>query len=139
MEGNTEERWVELCEQAAVEHDSKRLIQLVREIDRLLREKQERSGVYIARSSEEIPLFPTALSGFRSEDGKDFWGRPFSNTWTIRVFQGNDWGGIWKFPNTMSARRHAPARRVKPSIDRAQARPRSSRARLFWQGVFAIA
>lgn len=59
-------------------------------------------GVYIARSSEEIPLFPSALSGFRSEDGKDFWGRPFSSTGTIRVFQGNDWEGIWKFPNTMN-------------------------------------
>jgi hypothetical protein len=42
MEGNTKERWVELCEQAAVEQDSKKLQKLVQEIDRLLREKQER-------------------------------------------------------------------------------------------------
>ena len=42
MERNTKERWVELCEQAAVEQDSKKLQKLVQEIDRLLREKQER-------------------------------------------------------------------------------------------------
>jgi hypothetical protein len=57
-------------------------------------------GAYIATSSEEIPLFPSTLSGFRSEDGKDFWGKPFSTRASVRIFQGNDWEGIWKFPNT---------------------------------------
>jgi hypothetical protein len=38
----SKERWVELCEQAAVEQDSGKLIILVQEIDRLLREKQNR-------------------------------------------------------------------------------------------------
>jgi hypothetical protein len=33
------ERWEYLCEQAAVEHDSKKLIALIREINRLLDEK----------------------------------------------------------------------------------------------------
>lgn len=42
MQGNAKEQWVELCEQAAVEQDSKRLQRLVREIGRLLSEKHER-------------------------------------------------------------------------------------------------
>jgi len=42
MQGKGKERWIELCEQAAVEQDSKKLIKLIQEIDRLLREKQER-------------------------------------------------------------------------------------------------
>jgi hypothetical protein len=36
------ERWIELCEQAAVEHDANKLLKLIQEIDKLLREKQER-------------------------------------------------------------------------------------------------
>jgi hypothetical protein len=36
------ERWHELCEQAAVEQDRDKLIELVREINRLLDEKQKR-------------------------------------------------------------------------------------------------
>jgi hypothetical protein len=59
-------------------------------------------GAYIAMSSEEIPLFPSTLSGFRSKDGKDFWNKPFPTKGSIRVFQGKDWDGIWKFPNTMN-------------------------------------
>jgi hypothetical protein len=36
------ERWMELCELAAVEQDSKKLIALTQEINRLLSEKQDR-------------------------------------------------------------------------------------------------
>ena len=36
------ERWMELCEQAAVEQDPKKLIALTTEINRLLGEKQTR-------------------------------------------------------------------------------------------------
>jgi hypothetical protein len=42
MQDNVKERWVELCEQASVEQDSKKLQKLVQEIDSLLREKRER-------------------------------------------------------------------------------------------------
>jgi hypothetical protein len=35
-------RWLELCEQASVEQDPKKLMTLVAEITRLLDEKQER-------------------------------------------------------------------------------------------------
>jgi hypothetical protein len=37
-------RWMELCEQAAVEQDSKKLMELVTEINRLLLEKERRIG-----------------------------------------------------------------------------------------------
>jgi hypothetical protein len=36
------EQWTQLCEQAAVEQDSERLIELVSAIDRILHEKEER-------------------------------------------------------------------------------------------------
>jgi hypothetical protein len=36
------EPWIDLCEQAAVEQDSERLLQLAQEIVRLLDEKEER-------------------------------------------------------------------------------------------------
>jgi len=39
---NSKERWVALCEQAAIEIDSKKLIALTNEIVRLLTEKQDR-------------------------------------------------------------------------------------------------
>lgn len=59
-------------------------------------------GEYIAASSERIPLFPHTLSGYRSENGKDFWDKPFPLKGSMRVFQGNDWQGLPKFPNTMN-------------------------------------
>lgn len=42
------EHWTELCRQAAVEQDPKKMLQLVTEINRLLAEKQEK----LARSSK---------------------------------------------------------------------------------------
>jgi hypothetical protein len=42
MKGPVKERWLELCEQAAVEQDTTRLLLLVREINALLDEKQRR-------------------------------------------------------------------------------------------------
>jgi hypothetical protein len=40
VQGNTKERWLELCEQAASEQDSAKLYALVQEINRLLEEKR---------------------------------------------------------------------------------------------------
>jgi hypothetical protein len=40
--GETEERWMRLCEQAAKEQDSAKLHELILEIDRLLNEKRAR-------------------------------------------------------------------------------------------------
>ena len=42
MQGETGERWRKLCEEAAVEQDLDRLLQLVKEISRILEEKEER-------------------------------------------------------------------------------------------------
>jgi hypothetical protein len=42
MQGVNNERWVELCEKAAVEQDPAKLLELTREINRLLNEKRAR-------------------------------------------------------------------------------------------------
>jgi hypothetical protein len=42
MQGETGERWKKLCEQAAVEQDPEKLLQLTEEINRLLEVKEER-------------------------------------------------------------------------------------------------
>jgi hypothetical protein len=42
VKGEKLELWQTLCAQAAVEQDPEKLMQLVREIDRLLGEKQDR-------------------------------------------------------------------------------------------------
>jgi len=42
MEVKKQERWMELCAQAAVERDPEKLNALVKEINRLLREKEDR-------------------------------------------------------------------------------------------------
>lgn len=42
MQGEKRERWLELCELAAKEQDSKKLLELIREINQILEEKEER-------------------------------------------------------------------------------------------------
>ena len=42
MKDKAKERWMELCEQAANEQDSTKLIALIREINRLLDAKKKR-------------------------------------------------------------------------------------------------
>lgn len=42
MQGEDNDRWRKLCEQAAVEQDPERLLQLTQEITRLLEEKEDR-------------------------------------------------------------------------------------------------
>ena len=42
MKGTTGEHWRTLCEKAAVEQDPQKLIELTREITRLLEEKEKR-------------------------------------------------------------------------------------------------
>lgn len=62
----------------------------------------EEQGVYIANSSETIPPFPPALSGYRSEDNKDFWGNTFAFRGTLRIFDSDGWAGIPDFPTTQN-------------------------------------
>lgn len=45
MKGEKKERWMELCEQIADEQDSKKMIELVKELNRLLGEKENRMGI----------------------------------------------------------------------------------------------
>lgn len=42
MQGETGERWRKLCEQAAVEQDANKLMELIEEINQLLENKEER-------------------------------------------------------------------------------------------------
>jgi hypothetical protein len=42
MKGKTKELWEHYCEQAAVEQDPDKLMQLVEEINRMLEEKEKR-------------------------------------------------------------------------------------------------
>jgi hypothetical protein len=40
MQGETKQRWEQLCEQAVVEQDPEKFFDLIREINRLLEERQ---------------------------------------------------------------------------------------------------
>jgi hypothetical protein len=42
MQGEQKERWLELCELAATEQDSAKLLKYIQEINRILEEKQKR-------------------------------------------------------------------------------------------------
>ena len=42
MKGKTKEVWEQFCEQAAVEQDPDKLLELVKEINRMLEEKENR-------------------------------------------------------------------------------------------------
>lgn len=42
MQGRGKEEWKQMCEQAAIDQDSEKLIALVREINRMLDEKEQR-------------------------------------------------------------------------------------------------
>jgi hypothetical protein len=53
VKDNTKERWFQLCEQAAVEQDTEKLLELVQEINSILEEKQVRLKVKAVRPSEQ--------------------------------------------------------------------------------------
>ncbi len=50
---NNEERWRQLCAQAAVEQDPQKLMELVREISRLLDERQNHNRPERKETSQE--------------------------------------------------------------------------------------
>lgn len=68
MQGETKERWQRLCEQASSEQDPDRLMVLIREIDKLLADKEQRlqqqraAGRAPHSSSEQQPSILAALS-----------------------------------------------------------------------------
>ena len=62
-----------------------------------------RQGVYIATSSSSIPVFPRVLRKFRfAGKNKDYWGKSFDADRSTRIFEGNDWEELYKFPHTMN-------------------------------------
>lgn len=42
MQGKAKEAWMHLCEQATIEQDADKLLELVKEINRMLEEKEHR-------------------------------------------------------------------------------------------------
>jgi hypothetical protein len=56
---NTEERWRQLCAEAAVEQDPQKLMELVKEINRLLDLTQQRGRPEYRESTEEESKPPT--------------------------------------------------------------------------------
>ena len=91
-------------------------------------------GEFSARSRDRIPLFPRALSGYASEAGKDFAGKPYPIRGSISVADGGEWTGLRHFPRTKNGcsfgvfmlrwRVSDPAIRVYSTIDN----PRKSTA-----------
>jgi hypothetical protein len=57
MQGKVKEQWLQLCEQAAVEQDSQKLIALVEEINRMLDEKEQRLKRSSAAKATADPKF----------------------------------------------------------------------------------
>lgn len=56
MEGKTGELWRKFCEQAAVEEDAEKLLELTQEINRLLEEKEARlQRLRLGRSENAEP------------------------------------------------------------------------------------
>jgi hypothetical protein len=53
VKGEKKERWMELCEQAADEQNSGKLLQLVREINRLLQEKRDRLSRVVGEQDQD--------------------------------------------------------------------------------------
>jgi len=51
MKGETRELWVQLCEQAAVEQDPNRLLELVTRINDLLEQKERRLKAHESSAS----------------------------------------------------------------------------------------
>ena len=42
MQGKVQEEWIQMCEQAAIEQDSEKLMALITEINRMLDENEQR-------------------------------------------------------------------------------------------------
>jgi len=55
MRENTE-RWLQLCAQAAVEQDPKKLLDLVSEINKLLEQKERRLGILPENTDPSSPV-----------------------------------------------------------------------------------
>ena len=52
------ERWLELCAQAAIEQDPNKLMELVKEINDLLEQKERRLGIVPPGSTPNPPKTP---------------------------------------------------------------------------------
>ena len=62
MQGPTRERWFDLCQQAAVEEDPVKLLELITEINDILEEKEKRLQAERKGSGKADPEVPTQRS-----------------------------------------------------------------------------
>jgi len=54
MQGKGKEDWMQLCEEVAIEQDTERMIELVRELNRMLDEKEERLGLKLSKRGAAV-------------------------------------------------------------------------------------
>ncbi len=60
-------------------------------------------GAYIAGASDSIPPFPEAVSGYESEEGRDYWGKNFPSRGTVYAFDDSTWVAVSpRLPATMN-------------------------------------
>jgi hypothetical protein len=57
-------------------------------------------GEFSAKSKDGIPSFPLELTGYRSEKGKAYEGKPYATRGSISVDRGSEWKGLKHFPRT---------------------------------------
>ena len=67
MQGANKELWKQLCEQAANEKDPSKMLELTKEIGRLLAQKQKRLDIEAAEESNPAAKAANPGSGARSE------------------------------------------------------------------------
>jgi len=61
------------------------------------------SRAFAISEQSNIPDFPDTLEGFRHRPGLDFWGEPYKEINSVRVFSGEDWTELYpSFPKTMN-------------------------------------
>ena len=59
MQGPKRERWFQLCQQAAVEHDPVKMLELITEINNLLEEKEKRLDAGRKTKSDDGDTHPS--------------------------------------------------------------------------------
>ena len=60
-------------------------------------------GAFPIANSTNLPDFPATINGYRHKPGLDFWGKPYKELGTVRVFSRDGWTELYpSFPNTMN-------------------------------------
>lgn len=79
MQTPLKERWLELCEQAAQENDSSKLMKLIKEVDRLLSEKRQEADHALGKKKGVASVNPPPSSD-RQHSARNYVCRSLSRT-----------------------------------------------------------